>query len=91
MSGEKVSIVWGRSKKAYNAEVVDDGSSFGVPQQAIRTAAEEDDGFGTCRSCPNTNRKTFTPVQRASFDTEDGQPSGCCDRTGSQSYMPLSQ
>ena len=30
--GEKVFVVWGRSKKAYNAEVVDDGSSFGVPQ-----------------------------------------------------------
>ena len=32
--GEKVSIVWGKSKKVYNAEVVDDGSSFEVPQQA---------------------------------------------------------
>jgi len=43
LSGEKVSVVWGRSKKAYNAEVVDNGSSFGVPQQAIRTATEEED------------------------------------------------
>jgi len=41
--GEKVSIVWGKSKKAYNAEVVDDGSSFGVPHQPIRTVAEKDE------------------------------------------------
>ena len=38
----EVYVVWGKSKKAYNVEVVDYGSSFKVLQQATRTAAEED-------------------------------------------------
>ena len=40
---EKGSVVWGKSKKTYNAEVVDDGSGFDVPQQATRVAAGEDE------------------------------------------------
>ena len=41
--GEKVSVVWGKSKKTYNAEVVDDGSGFDVPRQETRGAAGEDE------------------------------------------------
>ena len=41
--GEKVTVVWGKSKKTYNTEVVDDGSGFAVPQQATRVAAGEDE------------------------------------------------
>ena len=41
--GEKVSVLWGKSKKTYNAEVVDDGSSFNVPRQATRGTAGEDE------------------------------------------------
>ena len=41
--GEKVSVVWGKSKKTYNAKVVDDGSGFDVPQQVTRVAAGEDE------------------------------------------------
>lgn len=89
---EKVSIAWGKSKKAYNAEVLDDGSSFWVPQQASQKNCRWRGRalcFVTYRSCPSANRKIFAPEERASFDTDDGQCSGCCCRTGSQSYMPL--
>ena len=41
--GEKVSAVWGKSKKTYNVEVVDDGSSFDMLQQASRVAAGKDE------------------------------------------------
>lgn len=36
-------MVWGKSKKTYNVEIVDDGSSFDTPQQATRAAAGEDE------------------------------------------------
>ena len=39
--GEKVSVVWGKSK-TYNTKVVDDGSGFDVPRQATRGTAGED-------------------------------------------------
>ena len=38
--GENVCVVWGKSKKSYNAEVVDDGSTFQVPNEPRGIAAE---------------------------------------------------
>ena len=40
--GEKVTVVWGKGKKKYNAEVVDDGSAS-VPQEAPRIATAEEE------------------------------------------------
>ena len=65
--GEKVSVVWGKSKKVYNAEVVDDGSSFEVPQQATRTAAEEDEPLAMELADP-------APAQTRRSPHQDRQP-----------------
>ena len=65
--GEKVSVVWGKSKKVYNAEVVDDGSSFKVPQQATRTAAEEDEPLAMELADP-------APAQTRRSPHQDRQP-----------------
>ena len=43
--GEKVCVVWGKSKKSYNAEVVDDGSTFQVPNEPRGIAAEVEEPF----------------------------------------------
>ena len=37
--------MWGKSKKIYNGEVVDDSSGFDMPQQTTRVAAGEDEPF----------------------------------------------
>ena len=43
--GENVCVVWGKSKKSYNAEVVDDGSTFQVPNKPRGIAAEVKEPF----------------------------------------------
>ena len=64
--GEGIRCV-GKSKKVYNAEVVDDGSSFEVPQQATRTAAEEDEPLAMELADP-------APAQTRRSPHQDRQP-----------------
>ena len=63
--GKKVSIVWGKSKKAYPAEVVDDGRELAVPHQ--EAGAIEDEALLLETASP-------APTETAGSSHEDRQP-----------------
>ena len=89
---ENVSVVWRKSKKTYNAEVVDDGSSFNVPRQVTRGTAGEAETLTLklySRSCPRGNPRISALGQPASFDHEARQPCGCCCRVESKSSVRM--
>ena len=43
--GENICVVWGKSKRSYNAEVVDDGSTFQVPNEPRGVGVEVEEPF----------------------------------------------
>ena len=74
--GSKVSVVWGKSKKTYNAEVVDDGSTVKAQRPA---ASREDEPFALeIVEPPPANSQGPPPCEeRQPALIEKMEPPGC--------------
>ena len=60
--GKKVSVTWGKSKKTYNAVIIDDGSGFVSPRERRTTSEEEDPMTMELGAAPNPVTENRSPA-----------------------------